>query len=124
MPKCPLKLPNPQLNIFDRTLSDRALAQQVVNRLSERELTCFMLSSRGLSTKQIAAKLFISYKTASTHRFRMRQKLSLQTTEALAVLGWRVCEYLDKGLVLKQTAKSSQRPIDNVDIPWDNSRTF
>jgi DNA-binding CsgD family transcriptional regulator len=119
VPKCPLKVKSGLgLDVFDRSLCEKTLAQRVINLLSERELECFMLSSRGLSTKQIAKILFISYKTAATHRQRSRQKLGLTTTEALAILGWRVMYYMDNGLVLrKRPTKSCAKPIDNVDIP-------
>lgn len=51
--------------------------------LSEREEEILVLIAKGLKNKQIAEKLFISSRTVSTHRDRIKQKLNLTTTADL-----------------------------------------
>jgi len=49
-------------------------------RLSDREMKIFCLLSKGKTPSEIAAHLFISPKTVSTHRSRILGKLCLTTT--------------------------------------------
>ena len=51
--------------------------------LSTRELEVLRLIGSGLTTSQIAGKLFISRKTVETHRARIMQKLGLHKSPAL-----------------------------------------
>jgi len=50
-----------------------------VERLSDRELEVFELIGRGLKTRDIAERLFVSVKTVETHRHRIKEKLGLPT---------------------------------------------
>jgi len=50
----------------------------------EREVLCCI--SRGLTNKQISAKLFISESTAKTHRNNIIKKLKIKNSAALAAL--------------------------------------
>lgn len=52
-------------------------------RLSERELIILKLFARGRSVNEIAAELFISNKTVSTHKARLMQKLNFQSNAEL-----------------------------------------
>lgn len=52
--------------------------------LTKRETEILQLISSGLSSSEIAAKLFISRKTAETHRSRIMQKLDIHKASALA----------------------------------------
>ncbi len=52
--------------------------------LTKREMEILQLISAGLSSSEIAAKLFISRKTAETHRSRIMQKLDIHKASALA----------------------------------------
>jgi DNA-binding NarL/FixJ family response regulator len=51
--------------------------------LSKRELEIFMLLAQGLGVTEIAAKLFISSKTVSTHKARLMEKMGLKTNADL-----------------------------------------
>jgi DNA-binding NarL/FixJ family response regulator len=48
--------------------------------LTARELEVLRLMADGLSTKQIAARLEVSFKTAACHRYRVLQKLCVDST--------------------------------------------
>lgn len=52
-------------------------------RLSERELHILKLFARGRTVNDIAAELFISNKTVSTHKARLMQKLNFQSNAEL-----------------------------------------
>lgn len=96
------------MNVFDETIAEATLAQQIVNSLSERELECFVLLAKGLTTKHLALKLNVAYKTAATHRGRIMQKLNIHTGQELAVLGWRTRSWLSGGLVIKQRPRARE----------------
>lgn len=51
--------------------------------LSEREMGVFQLIGRGRSTREIAAALGISFKTAEVHRENIKRKLGLSNSVAL-----------------------------------------
>lgn len=48
--------------------------------LSLREIEIIKLIKAGLSSKQIAAELFISLRTVETHRYNILRKLNLKNT--------------------------------------------
>lgn len=48
--------------------------------LSPRELEVFSLIGQGVSTKQIAKRLFLSDKTVETHREKIKKKLNLKNS--------------------------------------------
>lgn len=52
-------------------------------RLSERELLILKLFARGRGVNEIAAELFISNKTVSTHKARLMQKMNFQNNAEL-----------------------------------------
>ena len=69
-------------------LSERAIAALTsrtpdqadpLNALTPREREVLSLAAEGLSTTEMAEKLFISPRTAETHRTNLMQKLGLQT---------------------------------------------
>jgi DNA-binding NarL/FixJ family response regulator len=51
--------------------------------LSERELGIIQLIKEGLSSKEIAAQLFLSVKTVEVHRYNILKKLKLRNSAAL-----------------------------------------
>jgi len=53
------------------------------NRLSEREMQIFLLLAAGKGINEIGEQLHISAKTVSTHKFRLMQKLSLDSLSDL-----------------------------------------
>jgi DNA-binding NarL/FixJ family response regulator len=55
-----------------------------LDALSDRELQVFRQIGLGRSTRQIAESLKLSIKTIESHREHIKQKLGLETTEALA----------------------------------------
>lgn len=54
-----------------------------VEALSSRELQIINELKKGLSSKEIAAKLFISIKTVEVHRYNILRKLKLKNTASL-----------------------------------------
>ncbi|HCI13789.1 MAG TPA: DNA-binding response regulator [Gallionellaceae bacterium] len=51
--------------------------------LSERELRVMLMIAKGWNIKRIAAELFISGKTVSTHKARLMQKMNIQSNAEL-----------------------------------------
>lgn len=49
------------------------------DKLSKRELQIMLLLASGMSVNKISEKLFVSPKTVSTHKFRIMQKLGLES---------------------------------------------
>lgn len=66
-----------------RTKGGEGKHQNSVELLSDRELSVFELIGQGLTTRQIAEKLFLSHKTVETHRERIKKKLGLENSAAL-----------------------------------------
>jgi PAS domain S-box-containing protein len=60
-----------------------ARAPEATKPLSDREKQVLVLIAQGLSTKQIAATLGISYKTADSHRTRLMEKLAVHETASV-----------------------------------------
>jgi DNA-binding NarL/FixJ family response regulator len=56
--------------------------------LTVRELEVLRLLADGLSTKQIAARLNVSFKTAACHRYRILQKLCVDST--VSAVRWAI----------------------------------
>jgi DNA-binding NarL/FixJ family response regulator len=54
--------------------------------LSRREQEVFQLAAEGLKNEQIARKLYISRKTVEDHRFRLMQKLKVNSAGELVEL--------------------------------------
>ena len=63
--------------------TNRASANQAGNQLTRRQLEILQLIAQGLTTQQIAEKLFISPKTVETHRLKVLERLGLQTVADL-----------------------------------------
>lgn len=53
------------------------------NQLSNKENEVLQLISKGMTTKEIAAKLFVSSRTIETHRANILKKLEVKNTAAL-----------------------------------------
>lgn len=58
--------------------------QSSVESLTKREMEVFRLIGEGLTSKQIAQKLFLSKSTIDTHRANIRQKLNINSNSELA----------------------------------------
>lgn len=54
--------------------------EEALPKLSSREIEILSLVSKGLISKQIADKLFISVNTVNTHRQRIIEKLNVSNT--------------------------------------------
>jgi len=63
--------------LLRRLSSGQSLQEDPVASLTNRELEVFELIGRGLSVKQIAARLDISSKTVEAHRDRIKAKLNV-----------------------------------------------
>lgn len=50
-----------------------------VERLSDRELEIFMMIGKGIGTREIAEKLFLSIKTVEAHREHIKEKLNFRS---------------------------------------------
>jgi PAS domain S-box-containing protein len=67
-----------------RAASDNALeAREQLARLSARERQVMELIALGFSTKEISARLGVSYKTADSHRTHVLKKLGVHETASL-----------------------------------------
>ena len=51
--------------------------------LNDHELEVFELTVRGLGTREIAERLYLSVKTVESYRARIKDKLNLQTAAEL-----------------------------------------
>ena len=84
-----------KLNLLREELENPGTADQVpcavavvapnaqVEPLTSRERQVLALIAEGHSTKEVAAKLGITFKTAACHRYRMMDKLDLHATASL-----------------------------------------
>lgn len=63
--------------------------KQMIDQLSDRELTIFQLLARGISNKEIAAVLHLSHKTVSTYKTRLIEKLNVESSVHLRDLAQR-----------------------------------
>ena len=54
-----------------------------IKKLSNKESEILILISKGLTTKEIAVKLFVSSRTVETHRANILKKLEVKNTAAL-----------------------------------------
>lgn len=57
----------------------------IKNNISERELDVLQLLSRGMTTQEIASKLFISEKTVNGHRYNLLQKTGAKNAAGLVM---------------------------------------
>ena len=62
----------------------KALDENPIRRLSNRELEVFEMIGQGLTTQQIAQKLQLSDKTIETHREKIKRKLNLKNSAELS----------------------------------------
>ena len=86
---------------LSENLAKRTMAQLVGRKkeagaspledLSDRELEVFQMVGEGLTTRQIAEKLFLSVKTIETHKSHIKEKLNLENSTALTqhAIHWR-----------------------------------
>src|SRR5262245_30093344 len=69
--------------LLHKSIGAKCEEGSAIDRLSDRELEIFELIGRGLTTRQIAARLFLSVKTIETHRENIKAKLKLDNSTAL-----------------------------------------
>ena len=69
-----------------RQLSGLGRNDSPLRALSKRELEIFQYMAQGMSSKEVAAELFISLKTVQTHQSNMKTKLELKTLQELREL--------------------------------------
>lgn len=60
-----------------------AVERSPIERLSDRELEIFELIGQGLSTREIAQRLYLSVKTVESHREHIKDKLHASTAAAV-----------------------------------------
>jgi DNA-binding NarL/FixJ family response regulator len=76
------------------TMSNAAYAPEqarpgaVSATLTTREVEVLRLMADGLSTREIAARLDVSFKTAACHRYRVLQKLCVEST--VSAVRWAI----------------------------------
>ena len=68
---------------------DRMRESAISDALTAREIEVLRLMADGLSTKRIAEELNVSFKTAACHRYRVLQKLCVDSTVAAVRLAIR-----------------------------------
>jgi DNA-binding NarL/FixJ family response regulator len=69
--------------IEERKLSGSTVAEDLIDILSRRELQIFDLIGNGYSTKEIAARLYISPKTVDAHRDHLKRKIGVSDNTRL-----------------------------------------
>ena len=75
----------PNIKISSVRNSDSTLSEaEMIQRLSDRELTILQQLARGLSNKQIAEDMMLSSKTISTYKARLIEKLNMKSVVYLA----------------------------------------
>lgn len=70
-------------NISEKMINFMASNQVSFKKISNKESEVLKLISEGLTTKQIAAQLFVSTRTIETHRSNLLKKLEVSNTAAL-----------------------------------------
>lgn len=75
--------PKISARIIDAFSGRAPAASSPVERLTDREFEVFQLIGAGLSTKEIAARLYVSAKTVEVHRVNIKQKLNVATAPEL-----------------------------------------
>ena len=60
-----------------------AIESSPIDKLTDREIEVFDLIGRGLTTREISAKLHVSIKTVETHREHIKTKLELESAVEL-----------------------------------------
>ena len=70
------------------TSQGEATQHGVLGVLTARELEVLRLMADGISTREIASRLHISFKTAACHRYRILQKLGVDTT--VSAVRWAI----------------------------------
>ncbi|MBQ5691183.1 MAG: response regulator transcription factor, partial [Alistipes sp.] len=68
-----------------RVLSDAMRRNEEADKLSEREIDVLLEICRGLSTQEIADKLFLSKRTVDSHRANILEKTGSKNTASLVV---------------------------------------
>lgn len=69
--------------ISEKMINFMASNQVSLKKISNKEAEVLGLISKGLTTKQIAAQLFVSTRTIETHRANLLKKLEVSNTAAL-----------------------------------------
>lgn len=69
--------------ISEKMINFMAANQVSLKKISNKESEVLSLISKGLTTKQIAKKLFVSNRTIETHRANLLRKLEVKNTAAL-----------------------------------------
>jgi DNA-binding NarL/FixJ family response regulator len=68
---------------FDRMACAHPAPDRKLNDLTPRELEVLRMIAQGCSTRQLADRLGIAFKTAACHRHRLMQKLEVHTASSL-----------------------------------------
>ncbi len=68
---------------LDLEAADKAVKKGKSDSLTERESEILMMLSDGLTNKEVANKLKISYKTVDTHRTNLMRKLDIHSITGL-----------------------------------------
>jgi DNA-binding NarL/FixJ family response regulator len=69
--------------LLHRFVGAAATERSALERLTDRQLHVLQLLSTGMSTREIAAELKLSFKTVETHRENIKRKLGLTTASEL-----------------------------------------
>jgi DNA-binding NarL/FixJ family response regulator len=64
--------------VMSQIMSGKERSLQPIDRLADRELEVFELIGRGLTTREIGAKLGLGLTTVDTYRARIKEKLNLE----------------------------------------------
>jgi DNA-binding NarL/FixJ family response regulator len=76
--------PDMTARVLARTTGQKALDDDPLSLLSDRELQVFELIGHGRTTQEIARELDVSVKTIETHRQNLKTKLGLRNSSELS----------------------------------------
>ena len=96
--------------VVTRVIRRENLAQSPIELLTDRELDVFELLGHGLTSHQIAARLYLSPKTVESHRERLKVKLNLRNSTELVhrALLWALEQ---------RSGREPVKPSPTLDVP-------
>jgi DNA-binding NarL/FixJ family response regulator len=75
--------------IMGKVMKGRDVTVQPIDRLADRELEVFELIGRGLTTREIGARLHLGVTTVDTYKGRIKEKLQLENSARLRMAAAR-----------------------------------